>query len=163
MSKSKINTTFNDFHCTCVLFVYLQFYPHPQTNKQLTTAIVVMTCISEGHHYLCKQDRYLSVLIFSFLSLKPIRVFPNTLHPNQACHSSRDKPSTPHCALLPSSPFSISLTFIFTLIELNKKIMFDIKSFWTCGPAYHNVFSSTAIVLLCQVVVCLSCLALCFL
>lgn len=29
----------------------------------------------------------------------------------------------------------ISLTFIFPLIEPNKKIMFDIKSLWTCGPA----------------------------
>lgn len=106
------------------------------TYKGLTALIVVMTCITAGH--LCTCVNKTVIYLFTFYPssiLRQLESFPAILNPTQACHNRSDKPCTP----LPSSPFSISLTFIFTLIELNKKIMFDIKSLWTCGPADHCV------------------------
>lgn len=99
------------------------------TYKGLTTLIVAMTCITEGHPSTCVNKAVIYHFTFYPSSvLSQLEFFPATLDLTQACHNRRDKPRTPPRTPLPSSPFSISLTFIFTLIELNKKIMFDIKS-----------------------------------
>lgn len=110
------------------------------THKGLTTLIVAMTCITEGHPSTCVNKTVIYHFTFYLSSVvSQLEFFPATLDPTQACHNRSDNARTLPRIPLPSSPFSISLTFIFTLIELNKKIMFDIKSLWTCGPADHCV------------------------
>lgn len=86
--------------------------------------------------YQRKQDCYLSLHVLSFLCSKPIRVLTRRYQPDPKLVIIAEISLTLlSIALSLPSVFSISLTFIFTLIELNKKIMFDIKSLWTCGPA----------------------------
>lgn len=81
--------------------------------------------------YLCKQDCY------SSLSRPCPPIIPGQLelflsYPTPCFHSRKAAPPPPRL-------LSISLAFIFSLIELNKKIMFDINSLWTCGPADRRV------------------------
>lgn len=108
------------------------------TKKRLGTLIVAMTCITVGHPSTGVNKTVIYLFTFSPSSvLSQLELLLAAINPTQACHNCSDKPRTPPS--LPSALFSISLTFIFILIELNKKIMFDIKSLWTCAPADHCV------------------------
>lgn len=124
--------------CVAVCFHQIFIPPGKQVEK-----IHYTYCCDDLHYwgssvYLCKQECYSSLHVLSFLCSKPIRGFPRRSQPRTRLVINTV--INPVLAVsLTASPLSISLAFIFTLIELNKKIMFDIKSFWTCGPADHGV------------------------
>lgn len=126
--------------CSFMLFVASNLsVSKVSTYKGLATLIVALTCIIEGHPSTCVNKTVIYQFTFHPSCVLSQLELPTSLDPTQACHNCSDEARTSSCAppssALPSPPFSISLTFIFTLIELNKEIMFDIKSLWTCGPA----------------------------
>lgn len=82
------------------------------TYKGLTTLIVVVTCITEGHPSTCVNKTVIYHFTFypSFV-LSQLEFFPATLDPTQACHNRGDKP-----VLLPAPPPFLS---IFHLINIH--------------------------------------------
>lgn len=84
------------------------------------TLVAMVTCTTEGH-FSTHVNKTVIYCIRPFLRSKPIRVLPQQFQP------------VPSFSQPPS--LSVSLTFIFSLIELNMKIMSDIKFMWTCGLA----------------------------